>query len=143
MYKVLVPVDLSESRAIEQAQFVADLPAASDAVKATVMFVFTGNQGELPDELQQFKTADRVAAVRRCIEILEEADVAVSVLDESGDPSNIITQYAASNDPDLIVLGGRKRSPVGKAIFGSVAQSVILNTDHPVVVTGEGDSSRT
>lgn len=37
---------------------------------------------------------------------------------------------------DAIVLGGRKRSPAGKAIFGSVTQAVIRESDRPVVVTG-------
>lgn len=143
MYQVLVPVDLDEDRALAQARFVADLPTASENVQATLLFVFTGDQEELPDELQQFKSGERIGSVRRSRETLEEAGVSVSVFDESGDPEDIITRYAAEEDPDLIVLGGRKRSPVGKAIFGSVAQSVILNTDRPVAVTGAGEPGRT
>jgi len=35
---------------------------------------------------------------------------------------------------DSILLGVRKRSPVGKAIFGSVSQQVIIDTDRPVII---------
>ncbi len=143
MYEVLIPVDVNEDSARAQARFVADLPDAENAVTATVFFVFTGEQESLPDELQQFKSADRVGSVRACKSVLEEANVSVSVRDESGNPAKGITEYAELNEPDLIVLGGRKRTPVGKAIFGSVAQSVILNTNHPVVVTGIGNVSQT
>jgi nucleotide-binding universal stress UspA family protein len=36
--------------------------------------------------------------------------------------------------PDLLVIGARRRSPVGKAFLGSVAQNVILDADVPVLV---------
>lgn len=141
MYEVLVPVDLDEDRALAQASFVAGLPTADAEVNATVLFVFDGSDSDMPDELKRFKSADRVAAVRRCTEHLESAGVSVDVMDESGDAAETITELATAETPDLIVLGGRKRSPVGKAIFGSVAQQVILNTDRPVVVTGSSERS--
>ncbi|GGN23033.1 universal stress protein [Halarchaeum nitratireducens] len=50
-----------------------------------------------------------------------------------GDPTEEILDDAASVGPRYIVIGGRKRSPTGKALFGSVTQSVILSADHPVV----------
>ena len=36
--------------------------------------------------------------------------------------------------PDLLVLGARRRSPVGKALLGSVAQTIILEASVPVLV---------
>jgi len=138
MYRVLVPVDDDVDRALAQARYVTDLPAADEEVEAILLFVFTGDADDLPSDLQQFKTADRIQSVRRAREHLEDAGVEVQVRDDSGDTTDDILDEAEVSDVDAIVLGGRKRSPAGKAIFGSVTQSVILNTDRPVVVTGDG-----
>lgn len=56
-----------------------------------------------------------------------------------GDPNREIRQYAADVDANYVVIGGRKRSPTGKAIFGSVTQSTLLNADRPVVVIMAGE----
>jgi nucleotide-binding universal stress UspA family protein len=50
-----------------------------------------------------------------------------------GDPAEEITDYADDEGASYIVIGGRKRSPVGKALFGSVVQTVLLNANCPVV----------
>jgi nucleotide-binding universal stress UspA family protein len=139
MYRVLVPVDDDVDRALAQARYVADLPAADEDVEAILLFVFTDEDGDLPSDLQQFKSADRIESVRRASEHLDDHGVAYQIRDDSGDTTQDIIDDADEFDVDSIVLGGRKRSPAGKAIFGSVTQSVILNTDRPVVVTG-GDS---
>jgi nucleotide-binding universal stress UspA family protein len=44
-----------------------------------------------------------------------------------------ILDYAREQDAQYIVIGGRKRSPIGKAIFGSVSQSVVQRAERPVV----------
>lgn len=136
MYRVLVPVDDDVDRALAQARYVTNLPDAGESVQALLLFVFTGDTEELPEDIQQFKSASRVQSVRRAQEHLEDGDVDVQVRDDSGDTTEDILNEAEGHDVDAIVLGGRKRSPAGKAIFGSVTQSVILNTDRPVVVTG-------
>jgi nucleotide-binding universal stress UspA family protein len=44
-----------------------------------------------------------------------------------------LVQFAEENRVDMIFIGVRRRSKVGKLIFGSTAQYVILNTPCPVV----------
>ena len=52
-----------------------------------------------------------------------------------GDAADEIVRYSSENDARYIVISGRRRSPVGKALFGSVTQSVLLDADRPVVTT--------
>jgi nucleotide-binding universal stress UspA family protein len=140
MYRVLVPIDDNEGRARRQASFVADLPAADEKVEAHLLFVFTKGTGtkDVPEELQRFNSAERVASVRRAEEILEDAGVDFHLLEDSGEVTDDIIDAAEDIDADLIVLGGRKRSPAGKVLFGSVTQEVLLEADRPVTVTGGG-----
>lgn len=50
-----------------------------------------------------------------------------------GYPENEILRYASEQDAEYIVIGGRKRSPIGKALFGSTAQAILLEADRPIV----------
>lgn len=134
MYRVLVPVDNSESRALAQADYVGSLPNAEDEVEATILFVFTDDD----DDGEFTRSVTRVRSVRRATERLEDAGVEVNVVEDSMETVDNILRYAEEHDAASIVMGGRKRSPAGKALFGSVTQSVILNADRPVVVTGGG-----
>lgn len=55
-----------------------------------------------------------------------------------GDVSKELIRYAETHGADYLVIGGRKRSPVGKALFGSVTQAVLLHSSVPVItVMGE------
>ncbi|AUX07867.1 universal stress protein UspA [Halalkaliarchaeum desulfuricum] len=49
-------------------------------------------------------------------------------------PATDVLRFAEEIDADELVIGVRDRSPAGKALFGSVAQKLLLNTDRPVVV---------
>jgi len=50
-----------------------------------------------------------------------------------GDASSEIIEYANAHNAIYIVVGPRRRSPTGKAVFGSTSQSVLLNASCPVV----------
>ncbi|WP_345778554.1 universal stress protein [Natrinema sp. DC36] len=49
-------------------------------------------------------------------------------------------EAAAEYDSDAIVVGVEGRSPVGKALFGSGAKSVILESDRPVTVVSTDEA---
>lgn len=44
-----------------------------------------------------------------------------------------ILAAARKNEVDLLVIGLRRRSPVGKLVMGSTAQEILLNADCPVL----------
>ena len=48
-------------------------------------------------------------------------------------PGEDIVAFARENRVDLIVIGVKKRSKVGKLMFGSTAQFIILEADSPVL----------
>jgi nucleotide-binding universal stress UspA family protein len=54
--------------------------------------------------------------------------------DRPDDTADTILSLADQAGADLLVIGGRRRSPVGKAFLGSVTQNLILAAGCPVLV---------
>lgn len=117
---------------LAQAEAIADLPPDAADVRVTVRHVF--------EENPKAASVAQVGAVRRVREYLADADtVEVDLAEASGDPAEKIVARAEDLDARRICVAGRKRTPTGKVLFGSVTQAVVLNTDRPVLVCGEGD----
>ncbi|WP_331234120.1 universal stress protein [Natronorarus salvus] len=87
------------------------------------------------DETGEAVDLDRIRNVAR--EIAADAaaatDVETTAVGLVGDPPSKIVEYADEHDVRYIVVSGRKRSPAGKILFGSVTQSILLNANCPVV----------
>jgi nucleotide-binding universal stress UspA family protein len=65
---------------------------------------------------------------------LDEAGLTYDVRRTVGaDVGDQVLAVAAEVDADLIVLGLRRRTPVGKLIMGSVAQRILLGAHCPVL----------
>lgn len=59
---------------------------------------------------------------------------------QDSDPAKDLLRVAREEDADLIVIGIRRRSPVGKLVLGSTAQDVLLQADCAVLaVKPSGD----
>jgi nucleotide-binding universal stress UspA family protein len=129
MYHVVIGVDDNEDRAISCARAAASLPGDASEKRVTIIHSFTDNPSGA--------SATQLGSVREATELLEEHGIEVRVTESSGDPADQILDAAENEDADLIVISGRKRSPTGKALFGSVTQSVILNAERPVMVAGD------
>ncbi len=133
MYRILLPVDDTMGRAERQAQYAVSLPNAAEDVLVFVTHAMTETERSVSEDLQR---VDRVKTVRRVNEILAEAGVDHEVRELSSPPADNIVELAEAEAVDEIVMGGRKRSPAEKLLLGSVTQSVIRNSEVPVVVTG-------
>ena len=75
------------------------------------------------------KLEGEARAILNSEKIPYETHLVISGL-ESGED---LVQFAEQNKDDEIIIGIRKRSKVGKLMFGSTAQYVILNAPCPVV----------
>ena len=67
----------------------------------------------------------------------ESSPASVHVL--IGDPHAVIVDHLEQHDYDFVFLGIRNRSRVGKLLFGSVAQSVLLRSPTKVVCVPTSD----
>ena len=123
MTDVVLAVDDDEERARAQAEAVVGLDW--DVIEVTVLHVFTQNE--------EGATVSQLASARAARDVLKAADVEVSLVGDSGDPDERVVANAERTDADLIAVGGRRRSPTGKAVFGSTSQSVMLTADVPVL----------
>jgi nucleotide-binding universal stress UspA family protein len=132
MYDVLLGLGLDdEPRAIAQAEAVVDLPGDSDAVTAHLCHVFEDNP--------EGASVHQLGTVRRAREVLEDAGVTCVHYEASGDPGEELITAADDVDADLICVSGRRRSPAGKAVFGSTTQALVLNSDRTVLAVPGGE----
>lgn len=127
MYMFVVGVDSDAERARRQAETVAALPLTTESVTVVLLHAFE-------EENSAGGTVEQVKPVREARDRLEEAGFDVRAEGYGGDPATAILNVADSHDADQIVVAGRKRSPTGKALFGSTTQDVVLGTDRPVLV---------
>jgi nucleotide-binding universal stress UspA family protein len=50
------------------------------------------------------------------------------------DVADAVLALVDETKSDLLVIGARRRSPVGKALLGSIAQTILLEANVPVLV---------
>lgn len=134
MYEIVLGVDTDEKRARAQAETIVDLPREPHDIHATVLHDFTDNPTGA--------SVGQIGAVRRARDLLEETGIEVSLAESSGDPATAIIDTADEIEADMICVAGRKRTPAGKVLFGSVTQAVILATDRPVLVCSVAETGR-
>ena len=87
---------------------------------------------------REFDRDDAIESEAQLAEVknlLNDAGVAHDVrqLVRGMDPAEDLVNVAAEVDAELIVIGLRRRSPVGKLILGSNAQRVLLDAPCPVL----------
>ncbi len=108
----------------------ADTPPGHAAMNAAVetsrdgecVIVVLAVRGDTPPEVANVEA--RWPGLTGRVEV-DRADLA--------DPSDAVVQVAQRRDARLVVLGLRQRTPVGKMVFGSTAQRILLDATCPVL----------
>jgi nucleotide-binding universal stress UspA family protein len=107
-----------------------DHGARSALASGTRLVVVNATKGDSYVD-PRFAADDEVAAIEqdlqaRGVEVVVRHDVVADVADA-------VLAAARDTAATLVVVGIRRRSPVGKILMGSVAQRVILEADCPVL----------
>lgn len=91
------------------------------------------------DRLSPGDVADRIAPVQAAHEYLDAEGVGASVRAEVGHGGpEMFVEMAETLEAGRVIVGGERRSPAGKAVFGSDAQTILLDSTCPVVYVGGG-----
>lgn len=129
-----------DARVDALADAAAEIAAPSDA---TVVIAHVFDRGSYRDAVEQLLDADdgsiepdelasRMTVTREIIERLERDAVDCEPRATTGRNGEGIVEIAEDVGADRVVVGGRRRSPAGKALFGSLAQDVMLDAPCPV-----------
>lgn len=131
MKTILLCADTDVERVSDQVKDITNFPFKKDEMEIFVYHVFRAdNEGA---------DASNLRSVQYAIENLKENGFSVEVIQSAGNPVPNIIETSRDINVDAISIAGRKRSPTGKVLFGSVAQQVILQTDLPVLFSNVND----
>lgn len=93
-------------------------------VESLDLDIAEANRAGLSDEVERVLGAAGITDVEWELHLATgEDDIAAAVL-----------SLADKVGADILVIGARRRTPVGKFLLGSVTQSIILDADIPVIV---------
>lgn len=143
---VLLALGPNDSDRVDKlAQTVLDIASPADA-HIVLAHVFTEDEFETaanrldfanPGDASPAEVATRLATVREVANRLDAEGIEYVISARIGSHGTGVVDIATQQDVDLVV-GGRQRSPAGKAMFGSTAQQVLLESPSPVTfVRGE------
>jgi nucleotide-binding universal stress UspA family protein len=133
MFTVMLATDGHEERVMVQAQTVANYPCASEAIEVVIVNVAKEIQSDEGGKIHLEEYSEMPDSASNALSFFESEGIAARAQQRSGDPAEELIRAAREEDADQIVLGGRRRTPVGKAVFGSVVQDVILDAECPVL----------
>ena len=97
----------------------------------------TGGSGEQYSSysIQQAGDDAKNRAERLAVETLDDIDVNWRGLGAVGQPERTVLDVATEQNVDHVFVVGKRRSPSGKAIFGDLAQHLVIDFDGPVTTS--------
>lgn len=107
----------------------ADHAKAFDATVLVVTSMLEGTEKDQAKILEAEKNLDQAQVFFKGLGITCEKHLLIRGME----PGEDIVSFADEKNVDEIIIGVKSRSNVGKLLFGSTAQTVILEADCPVV----------
>ncbi|HEV3010750.1 MAG TPA: universal stress protein [Burkholderiales bacterium] len=139
--RILLPADASDqaARAMEYAISLwrnHPAPAAMDIHLMNVQRELSGDVARFvpKDSIAQYHRERSSQALERARRMLDEAGVKYSIHMMVGKPWEVISEYAAKNGFDLVLMGTRGLGTYTGAALGSVAQGVAQRSTVPVLL---------
>ena len=141
---VVLTVEESESAQLDELVETAIDIAGPAGATVVLARVFSSEAYEDARERLQFDpnsevtpsvVAKRNVTIRELGDTLADAGVDSTVearLGNGESDGDRLAELADEIDADLAIIGGRGRTPAGKAVFGSTAQTLLLNAPCPV-----------
>lgn len=97
------------------------------------IFIVTALHGDMKEQLNALEKSEQDLARAKTACEDDHIDCETEILSRGASAGEALVEYALAHDMDEIMIGIRKTSKVGKLLFGSTAQYVILNAKCPVV----------
>ena len=132
---VIVPTDGSEAagEAAEHGIRQAAAHGAQLVFLAVVELSGTAAPEARDDDAVSERREARREEVTSLVEEAESAGVEAEGIVETGVPSRVITEQAATRGADLVVMSTNARSGVGRFLYGSITERVIRDGETPVL----------
>ena len=108
----------------------AKMHAKAFKAKVHVTAVLIGSD---VDQLDHIETSKELLAAAEQFFVDENIPVETKLMFGEQSAGESLVDYASNNGMDEIIVGTRKKSKLGKLIFGSTAQYVILESPCPVI----------
>jgi nucleotide-binding universal stress UspA family protein len=120
--------------------------AVANPTGARVVLLHVFDEDDLEGVREQLDDSDATASdaarrqktVRDLTAAFDDEDVDYEIRGSVGEKADAIVSVAEDVHADRVFVAGRSRSPTGKAVFGSTAQSVMLTAPCPVTFVRAG-----
>jgi nucleotide-binding universal stress UspA family protein len=112
---------------------------AMEQAKAFNGSVFAVSCVMFSEQTLEFQTENAKKNLQAVKDLFDREGVACTteLITQSMDPGEALVQFAEAHEIDLVIIGFRSKSRVGKLLLGSTAQYVILNSPCPVLTYHE------
>ena len=140
---IVVAVGPTEERRVNQlTETVLDVVGTRDV---TVILYHAFTEAAFEDGIRRYnedlanpptpaEMTRRLESISQIIDELEEEELPYEVVSDIADPKDGILEAVADTGADMLFVGGRKRSTLGKALAGNTAHQVMMNASCPVVL---------